>query len=287
MFSFRKNPAPKLLPSNPGIGVAGNVGFANRERSWNERYDLIDLLELSLRTQGYPVKSEQGWLLLSESEFILCPQLVQLQPLEKGGVRTVTTIQTNHPWLVPNGTFEYQHSTGDCLDDSFRSGFEQWIQTDLVTLLDALRPNPKICTVLKWNSNESENGPGHVRRAVFGPVSSVVQYPPQQVSGTSDANHLEPGTTHEFCPCCLLTNSFEAFRELIEGNGFYALRMFAMRDQSGTPQADCRVNGNDFQKGAEALRDYANSWPKHGFEFRKQYVVLQNFERNSESPTLT
>jgi hypothetical protein len=41
-------------------------------------------------------------------------------------------------------------------------------------------------------------------------------------------------------------------------------------------QADCRVNGEDWSAGAEALRAYVTRWPDRGFEFRKQYVVIQS-----------
>ncbi len=76
--------------------------------------------------------------MLQDSGFILLPQLVHLQPLDKGGVRITTTIQTHHPTLEPDGVFEYQHSTGNSVQDSARKGFDLWAQTDLVALLDAL-----------------------------------------------------------------------------------------------------------------------------------------------------
>ena len=103
-----------------------------------------------------------------DSAFVLLPRLVNLQPLEKGGVRTTTTIQTNQPRLVPHGVFEYQHSTGDNPEESFRKGFEGWLQTDFVALLEALRPNPSTCTTLKMNFPEKDGKPAISRRAVLG-----------------------------------------------------------------------------------------------------------------------
>jgi Family of unknown function (DUF6348) len=290
MFGFRKKAVPKLLPSNPGTGVSGNVAFSNAERTWNEHYNLVTMAASVLGEHGHRVQSEESWLVQPESGFILLPQLVQLQPLEKGGVRTTTTIQTHHPALVPDGVFEYQHSTGDNVEDSIRKGFDQWAQTDLVALLEALRPEPKTCTTLKLDFPERDGKPAYSRRAVLGPVAHFVQNPQIYEERKIDA---EPKTTqsgedvqgeqcerHAFCPCCLLTNSWEAFKELIEGGSFYGLRLFAARDVEGAPQADCRVNGNDWKRGAEALRKYAATWPEAGYEFRKQYVVLQTIETN-------
>jgi hypothetical protein len=92
-------------------------------------------------------------------------------------------------------------------------------------------------------------------------------------------NPPEPARGHPpVCRCCLLINSFEAFRDLIEGDAFYGVRLFALRDGDGNPGANCRVNGKDWDKGAQALRAYPSTWRAAGFEFRKQYVVLQTVE---------
>jgi hypothetical protein len=73
----------------------------------------------------------------------------------------------------------------------------------------------------------------------------------------------------------LLTTSFETFKDLIESSGFYGLRLLPLRDERGSPQADSRVNGADWDEGAEAVRRYVVTWPAAGFEVRQQYVVLQ------------
>ena len=64
-------------------------------------------------------------------------QLAELPPLESGSVRTVTTMQVNHPTLISAVVLQYQHSTGDTVVSSLTKGFDPWVQVDLVTLLDA------------------------------------------------------------------------------------------------------------------------------------------------------
>jgi hypothetical protein len=59
----------------------------------------------------------------------------------------------------------------------------------------------------------------------------------------------------------LPTNSFEAFRDLIESDAFYAVRLFALRGGDGNPGGDCRVNGDNWEKGAQAMRGYASARP--------------------------
>jgi hypothetical protein len=64
--------------------------------------------------------------------------------------------------------------------------------------------------------------------------------------------------------------------EKISDGGFYGIRLFAMRGSEGESEADCRVNGLDWEEGKQALVKYVNTWPDLGVEFRKQYIVLQN-----------
>jgi hypothetical protein len=285
MLSFRKREVPKRLPTNPGRGFRGSVAFTNAEKSWVEHFNLVSLLASVLGQQGHLVRSEEGWLVHKSTGFILLPEVTEIQPLDGGGVRTTTTIQTDHSALAPDGVFEYQHSTGNNLDESLRQGFDQWAKTDFTALMDALQPKPETCTTLEMQFPAKEGNPAYFRRVVLGPVTHVVQYPQAAAERNAprgeEENQGEHCGGHEFCPCCLLTNSFEAFRNLIESSGFYGLRLLAMRDENGNPQADCRVNGTDWDVGAAALRTYVATWPAAGFELRKQYVVLQTIDKDS------
>ena len=284
MFRFRKKAPPELLPSNPGKTISGKVGFSNAERSWNERFNVITLFASVLRDLGHDVQVEESWVVHQSSGFILLPRFAELQLLQEGGARTTTTIQTHQPLLVPDGVFEYQHSNGNNVEESMREGFDQWAQTDFVALLDSLQRKPATCTILKMDFPEKDDKPAFTRRAVLGPVTFVVENQRMPAEPTTPAGERaeRQGCEHDqFCPCCLLTNSWPAFRELIEGKEFYGVRLFAARDQTGAPQAECRVNGNDWEKGAQALRKYVETWPQQGFQFRKQYVVLQTVENES------
>jgi hypothetical protein len=46
--------------------------------------------------------------------------------------------------------------------------------------------------------------------------------------------------------------------------------------------APYRLNGEDYEPGATALKTYVATWPEAGFEFRKQYVILQTIEATDE-----
>lgn len=280
MFGFGKKIAPTPCLTNPGITTGGHVAFVRGDKKWEEDFDLIDIATSVLKERGDSVKQEKAWLVHVASQFTLLPKLVTFQPLDEGGVRTTTTVQVNHPVLAPNGLFEYQHSTGDTMANSIRKGIEQWAQVDFVPLLEALQPQPATCTTLKMSIPAEDGNPPRVRRAVLGPVMHYMQKPPADdtVKGGQKASEGE-NDEHPFCSCCLLTHSFEVFKPLFQGDRFYGLRLFAARGEDGTPQADCRVNGDDFEPGAQALREYVKTWPQAGYEFRKQYLVFQNLDK--------
>ena len=284
MFGFREKRPPKL-PSNPGRGVTGEVGFSNAGRTWSEQYDVVTLAATALRDHGHQVSGVESSLAHQDSGFILLPQFVELQPFDNGGVRTTTTMQAHHPVLVPDGVFEYQHSTGDNVEDSIRKGFDQWAASDFVALVEALQPKPSTCTTLQMEIPHKDGKLAYTRRAVLGPVARFVQNPQvyTKMKAMDSGRGVPDGQceAHDFCPCCLLTNSFDVFKNHMEGNHFFGLRLFAARDIKGEPQADCRVNGEDFEQGAEALRKYAATWPAAGYEFRKQYVVLHTLSQES------
>ena len=188
---------------------------------------------------------------LRESGLIIRPRLVEVIPL-KQGIRTVVTVAIGHPEIGPNGIFEYQHSTGENLEDSIRKGFDQWIQLDLITLLDALHPKPESCTMMEMTFPEGDGKAARSRRAVLGPVGHLCAKPPAEPNRARAADQDDDSPSdddHPFCMCCFLTNTFAAFKEMIEGDGFFGIRFFASRDADGTPQADCRVNGEDWEPG--------------------------------------
>ena len=138
------------------------------------------------------------------------------------------------------------------------------MQLDLPVLLDALRSKPENCTILEFEIPAKDGVPAQKRRVVLGPVSHLVTRPAE---GEAEE--------HPFCPCCLFTRSGEVLKPKILDGRFYGVRLFAMRGQDGAPGADCRLNGEDWEPGKNALIEYVKSWPDRGVEFRKQYVIIQ------------
>jgi hypothetical protein len=256
---------PSALGTGPTLGSSVSTALTDGETTWSERVDLVSLAQQVLQSNGHMAASDGTSVTHDESGYALKPTLVELQPLQDGRVRSVTIIHVYHPQLPPEGVFEYQHAAAATLEKSIVAGFEQWLRFDFPAFLDAVREIPKACHSWQLSIPPKDGLPEIRRRAILSPVAHFLERP--------QAAHDE---THSFCPCCLLTRTYEAFRPLIEADGFYGIRLYAALSADGTAQADCRINGQDWEQGAAALRDYAASWTRTGgYEFRKQYVILQ------------
>lgn len=259
---FRHTPSRSYKPVKPqgheGVGTEGRVAFSNAQRSWEEVFDLLAILETVLRNQGIASERQEGWLMLP-NDLCLRPEIVMIQPLDQGGVRTMSTIAIAHEKCAPAGLFEFQHATGNDTNSAFTAGFEGWSALDLPVLQDVIEEQLNRCAGMDMEFPGSAH---RVRRAVLGPVSHVA---------SRDADVAEE---HPFCPCCLLTNSFEAFRSHFDSEATYGIRLLVLRNEQGEVSADCRVNGIDWELGRTHLVEYGKRWPDRGFEMRKQYVAI-------------
>lgn len=266
---FRKSGyRPNRPEGNPGVGPDFSVAFSGAA-SRTEKLELRSLLSSTLSGYSIGHQVRDGWLMLADG-LMLLPEFVALEPRDDGGARTTTTISVCHPTRIPAGLFEYQHSISDTAASSIVKGFDFWIQQDLKTLIDAVKTGETECMSMLMDFPGSPGSKPFKRRVVLGPTMHYVTEPDRQAEDQ-----------HPFCPCCLFTNSIDAFKAQLEGEGFFGLRLFASRDADGVIKADCRVNGIDWPAGENALAGYVEKWPRRGLEFRKQFVVIQPFATQS------
>ena len=280
MSASAAGPSFALLEANPGGSPAGHLRFEDENgETYLEPFDLVETLAEILTALGQRAHVyDNGWIEIGDDGLFAFPQLVEFTELDGGTIRTASTIQCNHPQLFPQGLFEYQHATGENFDASIKRGLDQWARTDLMALLDAARPEPEHCMSMRMEFGGENGAPLRKRRVVFGPVAHFGRAEQAEAAGACAVDGDED--SHDFCPCCLFTNSLDAFQPLLDAQGVFALRLFASRDnENGECQADCRVNGEDWPQGLDGLRAYAAAWPTapgQTLEFRKQYVVVQD-----------
>jgi len=222
---------------------------------------------------GHVVERVNDHLLHAPSGIWLVPQWLESATMPSGHVRSSSQIKVMHPAFGKEGVFEYQHAGADTLEQAFRAALLGWVEMDFVVLLDAVLPKARHSKVMLMTFPSPQNAGERRRRILLGPVAHLRNV--TQGSG-ENAAVLDPGE-HDFCPCCLLTKNYDAFQNLFNDGEFHAIRLFAVRHEDGTLNADCRVNGEDFEQGEASLLRYAGSWPQQGMEYRKQYVVIQDY----------
>ncbi|AWH52340.1 hypothetical protein C1924_03615 [Stenotrophomonas sp. ESTM1D_MKCIP4_1] len=230
---------------------------------------LLPLLQQVLLARDIACTVEGSELVL-DSGLHLAPHAMAAEPRDNGGWQTSTVIEARHPELFADGLFEYQHAAGDSQKDATLSGFENWVRVDLATLQAAIGADdaPEL-QMLTLRYGAEETGTPLARAVVLGPLAHYRSEPADEAPACSDGDHGS-------CPCCLFTQSLDAFNDLLKTRQFLGIRLFASRDADGQCEADCRVNGHDFPAALPLLRAYAARWPQAGLEFRKQYVVVRN-----------
>lgn len=229
------------------------------------------ILADALKNEGFEIQQTDSHIALP-SGIKLAAKFIESARINAENIRTSTFTVASHEHYFPDGLVEFQHSGGLNLEESLLSGFSSWAKMDLITLEDSVRIKPLHCSVMEMQLPEKEDTESLSRQVIFGPIGHLVT--DSSIDGDSE---------HPFCPCCLFTNSFSAFRDLFESNRFVGIRLFASRSADGGYSADCRVNGEDFPLGVEQLLSYARSWPERGFEFRKQYVVIRQTQTSLNS----
>ncbi|MGO1073147.1 DUF6348 family protein [Lysobacter sp. CA199] len=275
------------LPGNPGSDTHGHLRFHDETgEEWFEPFDLPELAATVLSELGHAARvREDGWLELSDSQWRLLPQFIEFHEREDGNIGTATTVQCNHPRLSPQGLFEYQYAIHETFDEAAGAGFRKWARTDLPVLLDAERDEPEACMTMSLELPDEDGQPARKRRLLFGPIehygrpeseSDLTVQDDAEDNAKEEADH--DAEAEDFCPCCLFTKSIDAFEPLLRTDRMYGLRLFASIDHAnGACQADCRVDGEEWEQGLDALRAYAATWPAGaGLEYRKQYVLVQN-----------
>lgn len=255
------------------FGKKGSKRSKKSRREQDEIDDFSAALIVLMQQRGMSVAAANGWVVENQTGIQLHPELIDFLAIDGQGGRSCTTLHCVHPQFFPNGVFEYQHSTGNTPEESIVAGFDQWLQLDFPVLADALQAEPATCTSMEMTFPGEGEQPTRQRRVLLGPVLHMGI--DQGETGSADASGEACHSSS--CSCCLFTNSFQAFESQLKSNDdFFAIRLFASRDETGAVQADCRVNGEDWEPGAAALRKYAGSWPANGFEFRKQYIAIQS-----------
>lgn len=243
------------------------VNVTARQPTATDAPQPLRALETVLREEGHAVESCENGLQVA------CLHVsVQLHDDYRDGAnqRSVTQTFVAHERFGSKPLIEFQFGAGCDTDEAMRNGFRLWCQLDLVVLTDALHDTPETCQYMTWNASDAAkpmpdggDRPPRDYRVLFGPIQHFL----------ADPTRLAPDEDPGFCPCCLFTESLNAFLPLLREGGLVPARLFVARDANGEATADCRINGEEYPPVQESLKHWVEKWPDRGFEWRKQYVL--------------
>jgi hypothetical protein len=247
----------------------GNIALAwANGTTTSEEWDTVELLREVVSAAGINAERREK-VVQTECGFVLTPGVLSFKP-HTDAVQSTTIVRVEHPTLIPRDAwvFEYQHSIGETFVGSLRTGFIEWERNDFRPLRGALQAKPDGCLAMEMTFPDSAKAPERKRRVVFGPAT-------RRVPATMGPEQQDD-PAHPFCDCCLFHGCADTLRAQIEGDGLFGIRMFVARSADGSLAADCRVNGQDYSPGQEALIAYAKTWPGEWLDIRKQYVVIHS-----------
>ncbi len=264
-----------ILENNPGnIGILEGLG----EDEFFIAYALFGVLQ----NKGWNVEllnsseNDNKWIYVKDNGYYLLPLLIDFFYDENKNLKIYATIQIHHKEIFPDGIFEYiypQKETNNAIQGLFEL-FQTWVDLDWETLQDVFNFEKSKYMSMRMDLNKEKTRARHI---FYGPVLSYPNFDMEDAKfkGIDIDPYID-----EFCPCCLFTNSMEAFdNQIKDTTKNYAIRLFAMKNPNGEVKVDCRINGEEYPQAEEYLKNYAKKWKDCDImKFRKQYVIIRNAE---------
>jgi len=149
---------------------------------------------------------------------------------------------------------EWVHGFGNSMDDAFKTGFSNWIATDLPVLIDVIQQKATLSTEVSFENKAS----GEKVRGILGPMQL-----------------WSMGELNACCNNCIFTQALQATNgNLMSRKTPYLIKAVVARNPDNTTTSDFRVNGVQDDEIASALSEWAKSWGGDGFVMRKQSLLF-------------
>lgn len=193
----------------------------------------------------------------------------ELEHLDDSNPETVSSrliIKVRHEKFFPHGIFEYSYGFGKDAAEAIEHAIFRWIELDFNAFHDLLCESKAVFR----EGNKLELVSISTNGGILG--WEVV---------LTDIIHLESETQK------VKINQDEIYLDMLDlitgsllcEKGVYGIKYFAMQDESGNIQLDCRLNGIDWEEGRRALGNYVLNWGiQNELHWRKQYVLIVNKE---------
>lgn len=175
-------------------------------------------------------------------------------------------IKTRHEKIFPKGISEYAYGWGKDVEEASINAAFRWIESDFNTFHDLLCKSKlhdhekNKMEFVSMSTGEEILG----WEAVFGDIIYL----------ESQTKKLEINRNEIFLSMFdLITGA------LLSERGAYGIKYFAMQNEKGNVQLDCRLNCHDWEDGKVELEKYISNWEiQNETHWRKQYVLVVNKE---------
>jgi len=185
---------------------------------------------------------------------------------EEANYKTFIKVVLNCKSRTSKSIYEFTYGWGETKGKSIIMGFERWLESDFPVIHDWLA-NHKIddyCEEIKIRSIVLETKEMLYFGGILGPLS-----------------HYKSGETFFD-----KENQTELYRELnnalttdfLDKKGIYPIKCFVVSDENKNIQIDCRVNGENWERGHQTLYNYCEKkWNVDTHTFWKQYFLIYDY----------
>lgn len=178
-----------------------------------------------------------------------------------GRVRTGgVEIAIRSPTLFDSSAYEYSYGGGLVDQAAHEAAMSNWIAFDFPVLVQAASGREAGCQIMKMARNANNGIASGTWQIYAGPMAYL--------AGDSGEQPC--------CRDCLFTMSLPALLPLMARPKSFALKLVAAKDEDGTTNADCRLNGEDVPEAMETIARAAKGWPAaKGLQLRRQYLYFK------------
>ncbi len=244
------------------IEVMGNLPTGKQKKG--NKLNINKCISKAFQHYGYSMENSDKEIEFHPLNIRITGELDFVDDSNSENVHSRLIIKTRHEEIFPNGIFEYAYGWGKDIEEASVNAAYRWIESDFNTFHDLLcesesHDHEKNKMELVSMSTEDEILGWEV---VFGNVI----YP------ESETRKLEINQNEIFLSMFdLITGT------LLNEKGAYGIKYFAMQDEKGNVELDCRLNCHNWEDGKMELEKYVSNWEiQNEAHWIKQYILIVN-----------
>lgn len=223
---------------------------------------------------GYDIEINPDTFVFTPLELTIGGTMSQVEELRENVKAARLSITLDHR-LFPGPIFEFVYGWGSSTKVATINAFERWIDSDFPVIHDFLADHKLEnghTSEVKIASNSGETGEQISWKGIIGPL--LIFKGGEVVYDQENRNEI-------------IKPLFEAITgDFLGRRGMYPIRCFMSKNSDQQIEVDCRVNGEEWKRGYDALVECCQRWEVQDYLFWKQYLLIYSLEGNLEEGDL-